>query len=142
MFCFNFINIVYYECMYVCTVCNISAAFWAQTFATRLIGWRTPFLYWEQQKLMFPNVYRLAVWFLYTLTSSVPCERVCSKAREIISKKRNRLEPTTVEQILFLYKNEYSFPTNQLHKHRHCPSLFTSTFTFLFVVNTATVIII
>ncbi|XP_037646582.1 zinc finger BED domain-containing protein 4-like [Sebastes umbrosus] len=65
-----------------------------------------PLLYWERQKCIYPNLYKLAVGFLCTSASSVPCERVFSKAGQVVSKKRNRLSPNTVEKLLFLNKNE------------------------------------
>ena len=65
-----------------------------------------PLEYWGRQKGLYPNLYKLAVAFLSTPASSVPCERVFSKAGEVVSKKRNRLSPKTVEKILFLNKNE------------------------------------
>ena len=65
-----------------------------------------PFEYWERQKQVYLNLYKLTVTFLCTPASSVPCERVFSKAGEMLSKKRNRLKPSTVEKLLFLNKNE------------------------------------
>ncbi|XP_030584252.1 zinc finger BED domain-containing protein 1-like [Archocentrus centrarchus] len=46
-----------------------------------------PLKYWAQHKTLYPNLYHLAKWFLVTPASSVPCERVFSKAGEIVSKK-------------------------------------------------------
>lgn len=54
-----------------------------------------PLKYWEAHKCFYPNLYVLAQTFLCCQASSVPCERVFSKAWEIISKKRNRLSPKT-----------------------------------------------
>lgn len=65
-----------------------------------------PLQYWERQKHLYPSLHKLAVAFLSTPASSVPCERVFSKAGEILCKKRNRLNPKTVEKLLFLNKNE------------------------------------
>ncbi|XP_034529273.1 zinc finger BED domain-containing protein 4-like [Notolabrus celidotus] len=65
-----------------------------------------PLEYWERQKMLYPNFYSLAHSFLCTPASSVPCERVFSKAGEVVSKKRNRLKPQTVEKMLFLNNNE------------------------------------
>ncbi|KAG7524007.1 zinc finger BED domain-containing protein 4-like [Solea senegalensis] len=45
--------------------------------------------YCERQKLLYPNLYKLALAFLCTTASTVPCERVFSKAGEVVSKKRN-----------------------------------------------------
>ncbi|XP_016103368.1 zinc finger BED domain-containing protein 4-like isoform X2 [Sinocyclocheilus grahami] len=64
-----------------------------------------PLQYWERQKLIYPHLYRLAVKYLCTPASSVPCERVFSKAGEVVSKKRNRLSPKTFEKLMFLNKH-------------------------------------
>ena len=64
-----------------------------------------PLLYWERQKCIYPNLSKLAIGYLCTPPSSVPCERVFSKAGEVISKKRYRQVPSTVQRILFLNKN-------------------------------------
>uniref|UniRef100_A0A674N5B4 HAT C-terminal dimerisation domain-containing protein n=1 Tax=Takifugu rubripes TaxID=31033 RepID=A0A674N5B4_TAKRU len=60
-----------------------------------------PLVYWTTNKAL----YHLANQYLATPASSVPCERVFSKAGEIVSKKRNRLKPSTVEKLLLLNKN-------------------------------------
>lgn len=65
-----------------------------------------PLDYWELHRHVYPNLYKLAITFLCTPASSVPCERVFSKAGEILSKKRNRLKPNTLEKLVFLNKNE------------------------------------
>ncbi|XP_024117292.1 zinc finger BED domain-containing protein 1 [Oryzias melastigma] len=65
-----------------------------------------PLEYWERQQLIYPTLYKLAIAFLSTPASSVPCERVFSKAGEVVSKRRNRLKPKTVEKLLFLNKIE------------------------------------
>ncbi|XP_042073325.1 zinc finger BED domain-containing protein 4-like [Haplochromis burtoni] len=65
-----------------------------------------PLKYWGRQKYVYPHLYKLALTYLCTPASSVPCERVFSKAGEILSKKRNRLRPATVEKLLFLNKNQ------------------------------------
>ncbi|KAL3977095.1 protein phosphatase 1L [Sarotherodon galilaeus] len=46
-----------------------------------------PLKYWERQKYVYPHLYKLALTYLCTPASSVPCERVFSKAGEILSKK-------------------------------------------------------
>ncbi|KAL3979504.1 carboxypeptidase N regulatory subunit [Sarotherodon galilaeus] len=62
-----------------------------------------PLKYWERQKYVYPHLYKLALTYLCTPASSVP---LFSKAGEILSKKRNRLRPATVEKLLFLNKNQ------------------------------------
>ncbi|KAL3979503.1 chromosome alignment-maintaining phosphoprotein 1 [Sarotherodon galilaeus] len=54
-----------------------------------------PLKYWERQKYVYPHLYKLALTYL-----------LFSKAGEILSKKRNRLRPATVEKLLFLNKNQ------------------------------------
>ncbi|KAJ4936803.1 hypothetical protein JOQ06_001389 [Pogonophryne albipinna] len=56
-----------------------------------------------QRYLAEPNIGRLEDPLN---TKTFPCERVFSKAREVVSKKINRLSPKTVEKILFLNKNQ------------------------------------
>lgn len=65
-----------------------------------------PLVYWTTHKAIYPNLYKLAKEYLATSASSVPCERVFSKAWEIyIFFKRNRLKLSTLEKLLFLNKN-------------------------------------
>ncbi|KAG9272805.1 zinc finger BED domain-containing protein 4-like isoform X1 [Astyanax mexicanus] len=64
-----------------------------------------PLRFWASQKNVYPHLYHLALEFLCTPASSVPCERIFSKAGEVVTKKRNQLNPSTVEKILFLNKN-------------------------------------
>ncbi|KAK0134299.1 Zinc finger BED domain-containing protein 4 [Merluccius polli] len=64
-----------------------------------------PLQYWNTRKSFYAHLYILSLRFLCTPASSVPCERVFSKAGEVVSKKRNRLSPKVLEQILFLNKN-------------------------------------
>lgn len=67
-------------------------------------------LHWSRtyyhQKVVHPNLYKLAVAFLCTPASSVLCERIFSKAAGIWCKKGNCLTPNTVEKFIFLNKNE------------------------------------
>nr|XP_055033929.1 zinc finger BED domain-containing protein 4-like [Misgurnus anguillicaudatus] len=65
-----------------------------------------PLQFWQQHKHIYPHLYMLAVSFFCSPASSVPCERVFSKAGKVVSKKRNGLSPSTVEKILFLNKNQ------------------------------------
>ncbi|XP_062872093.1 zinc finger BED domain-containing protein 4-like [Trichomycterus rosablanca] len=65
-----------------------------------------PLMYWSKHKYIYPHLYKLAQMFLCIPASSVPCERVFSKAGEIVSKKRNRLNPNTVKKLIFLNKNQ------------------------------------
>lgn len=64
-----------------------------------------PLAYWSHSKAAYPFLYKLVKQFLCSPASSVPCERVFSKAGEILSKRRNRLSPKVLDSILFLNKN-------------------------------------
>nr|XP_046263255.1 E3 SUMO-protein ligase ZBED1-like isoform X1 [Scatophagus argus] len=64
-----------------------------------------PLKYWEARKTLYPTLWKLACKYLCIPASSVPCERIFSKAGELVSKKRSRLKPATVEKIIFLNKN-------------------------------------
>ncbi|KAM9726418.1 E3 SUMO-protein ligase ZBED1-like isoform 2-T2 [Menidia menidia] len=64
-----------------------------------------PLVYWHTQKHVHPHLYCMALKFLCSPASSVPCERVFSKAGEVICRRRNRLKPETVKKVLFLNKN-------------------------------------
>ncbi|KAJ4949705.1 hypothetical protein JOQ06_021214 [Pogonophryne albipinna] len=66
---------------------------------------KDPLAYWVDHQNVYPNLFKLAKQFLCMPASSVPSERVFSKCGEIVSKKRNRLNPKTVEKIMFLIKN-------------------------------------
>ncbi|KAL7828727.1 hypothetical protein SRHO_G00323610 [Serrasalmus rhombeus] len=46
-----------------------------------------PLIYWSKQKHQYPHLYQLALTFVCIPASSMPCERVFSKAGEIGSKK-------------------------------------------------------
>lgn len=51
---------------------------------------------WERQKV--PHLYKLALAFFCMPAFSMTCERIFSKAREVVSKTRNHLKPKTVEK--------------------------------------------
>ncbi|XP_028456273.1 zinc finger BED domain-containing protein 4-like [Perca flavescens] len=51
-----------------------------------------PLKYWERHHLVFPHVSQIAMRYLCTPASSVPCERVFSKAGEVVSSRQNRLQ--------------------------------------------------
>ncbi|XP_065152040.1 zinc finger BED domain-containing protein 4-like [Paramisgurnus dabryanus] len=64
-----------------------------------------PLTYWKERAVIFPHLYVLAKKYLCMPATSVPCERIFSKAGEIICKKRSRLSPSTAEKLIFLNKN-------------------------------------
>ncbi|KAI8123564.1 Zinc finger BED domain-containing protein 1 [Lucilia cuprina] len=57
---------------------------------------------WEQYKQVYPNLYLIAQKYIGILATSVPCERLFSKAGLIITQRRNRLSSENLDQQLFL----------------------------------------
>lgn len=66
---------------------------------------KDPLLWWQEHEQTFPTLSRLAVKYLGIVATSVPAERIFSKAGEKESKTRSRLQGETVNMMLFLNKN-------------------------------------
>jgi hypothetical protein len=58
--------------------------------------------WWDQNAVRLPHLYKVAQDYIAIPGSSVPSERVFSKAGDLVSKKRNRLAPNTAEQVMSL----------------------------------------
>ena len=80
-------------------------------------------LWWKNNSTKYPKLSKLAINLLSIPASSASSERVFSLAGNIITEKRNRFEPKTVDSILFLisiYKKKnfgkfiYSYYINSL----------------------------
>ncbi|XP_028324388.1 zinc finger BED domain-containing protein 4-like [Gouania willdenowi] len=65
-----------------------------------------PLEWWNKSKKQYPNLYKLALTYLCSPASSVPCNQVFSLAGENLAKKRSSLNPNTLEKILFLNEVE------------------------------------
>ncbi|CAH1114870.1 unnamed protein product [Psylliodes chrysocephalus] len=64
---------------------------------------KDPFLeFWAKHKLSFAELYDLALKYLSIPATSVPSERVFSKAGQLTNSRRNRLSPKNLDQIIFL----------------------------------------
>lgn len=61
-----------------------------------------PLLWWKYNEKIYPAVSQLANKYLTAVATSVPCERLFSEAGQVITKRRNRLSPDRVNQLLFL----------------------------------------
>jgi hypothetical protein len=59
--------------------------------------------YWSNVRMVFPNLYKLAVRYLPIVGTSVPCERLFSKAGITLCEKRNRLSAKRLSSLLFLH---------------------------------------
>ncbi|XP_039298299.1 E3 SUMO-protein ligase ZBED1-like [Nilaparvata lugens] len=64
-----------------------------------------PLIWWQQRKLIYPNIYKLMVERLCIPASSVPCERIFSKAGQVLIERRSRLKGTKVSKMLFIQYN-------------------------------------
>jgi hypothetical protein len=58
--------------------------------------------FWLQNRNHYTHLYQLHHKYLCIVGTSVPAERVFSKAGNIITAKRNRLSPKRVEKIIFM----------------------------------------
>jgi len=57
---------------------------------------------WENTKTIYPELYKLARKYLCISATSVPSERLFSKAGATVSQSRNRLLGSTLSKLLFL----------------------------------------
>lgn len=62
-------------------------------------------LWWQEHKEMLPFLSDIAQEKLCILATSVPCERLFSKAGQVLTERRNRLSDRKAEMILFLNAN-------------------------------------
>ncbi|KAG8228342.1 hypothetical protein J437_LFUL009387 [Ladona fulva] len=63
--------------------------------------------WWNSHKIIYPNLAKLAQERLCILASSVPCERLFSKAGMVITDRRNRNKEKKANMILFLNSNHH-----------------------------------
>ena len=61
-----------------------------------------PLIWWRTNQQEYPNLAVLARKFLAFPATSVPSERLFSDAGNVLTSKRNRLDPSMVHDILFL----------------------------------------
>ena len=58
--------------------------------------------WWKDHGPIYPHLLQVAKCILCIPASSVPSERLFSKAGELVNKKRSALKPANVDKILFL----------------------------------------
>lgn len=63
---------------------------------------KDPFIYWKKKSTVYPILAKIAYRYLTLVATSVPAERLFSKANDILTEKRNRLSPEHFQQLLFL----------------------------------------
>jgi hypothetical protein len=64
-----------------------------------------PLQWWKLNGGRYPRLTILALKYLGIPATSVPSERVFSKAGEIVSRRRASLKPSSVDMLVFLSKN-------------------------------------
>lgn len=64
-----------------------------------------PISWWNQRKQFYPRLYQLAMARLCVMATSVPSERIFSKAGQLITDRRCRLSGVKVNQTMFLHCN-------------------------------------
>ena len=60
-----------------------------------------PLIWWNQKKVVLPNLAMQARIYLAIPASSVPSERLFSSTGNVFTKKRNRLSKNSIHNILF-----------------------------------------
>lgn len=64
-----------------------------------------PLVWWNERKLIYPRLYQLVRRRLCVVATSVPCERIFSKAGLVLTDRRSRLTTEKVEKLIFLNHN-------------------------------------
>lgn len=71
----------------------------------RLLRKEDPLKWWRENKYFFPQLALVAQERLSAIATSVPCERLFSKAGLILSDRRSRLSSNKTKMLLFLNSN-------------------------------------
>ncbi|KAL0861410.1 hypothetical protein ABMA27_008954 [Loxostege sticticalis] len=66
---------------------------------------RNPLIWWHGRKLVYPLLYKYAIKRLHLIATSVPCERIFSKAGYTLNERRTRLQTKKLSQLLFINSN-------------------------------------
>ncbi|KAH9634429.1 hypothetical protein HF086_008263 [Spodoptera exigua] len=61
-----------------------------------------PLEIWQDLKIQFPMLYKIAFKYLTIVGTSVPSERLFSKAAQIVNQQRNRMKGKRLSKLLFL----------------------------------------
>lgn len=64
-----------------------------------------PLRWWWERRVVYPRLYELVKRRLCILATSVPCERIFSKAGQTASERRRRLTTSKLSQLIFLSYN-------------------------------------
>ncbi|CAH1986951.1 unnamed protein product [Acanthoscelides obtectus] len=64
-----------------------------------------PLVWWSQRKHIYPKLYQIMKTRLCIMATSVPCERIFSKAGQIMNENRERLKTDKISEVVFLSYN-------------------------------------
>lgn len=64
-----------------------------------------PLLWWKERKGVYPRLYKYMLKRLNIMATSVPCERVFSKAGLTLNERRTRLKTKKLSELLFISCN-------------------------------------
>ena len=64
---------------------------------------KDPLEWWKSRQIVYPRLSKLAKKYLCIVATSVPSERIFSKAGQLISVRRNRLKDKNFGKNLFLH---------------------------------------
>lgn len=64
-----------------------------------------PLLWWKERELRYPLLANVAKYYLCIPATSVPSERVFSKAGQVVNDRRASIKPKHVDYLVFLNKN-------------------------------------
>lgn len=67
--------------------------------------WKNPLPFCSKYKTVLPEIYQLQKKYLCLPATSVPSERLFSKAGQVANDRRNRLKSENINNILFLNSN-------------------------------------
>lgn len=73
--------------------------YWRETVLPRT---ECPIKWWKEHKTIYPTLYQTFISCSNIVVTSVPCERVFSRAGYMISERRTRLTTSKVKQLMFL----------------------------------------
>ena len=75
--------------------------FW-QVWVSRIFTCASADVFYQENQLRYPTLFRLAMDILPIQGSSVPCERVFSSAKETMTDRRNQISPELMEALQLL----------------------------------------
>lgn len=66
---------------------------------------KDPLMWWHERRHVYPLLYNYVLKRLHLVATSVPCERIFSKAGYTLNERRTRLKSKKLSQLLFISSN-------------------------------------